>query len=626
MCGIVGLVCRTPPTNRELLDSMRDSLRHRGPDDGGSWWSTDGRVGLANRRLAIIDLSVAGHQPMADASGRRHITFNGEIYNHPELRRELERYGHSFRSTSDTEVILAAYQQWGQDCLAWLRGMFAFAIHDEERGRLLLVRDRAGEKPLFYWQSKDRLLFGSELKALMADPSFPRVLDLESLDFYLAFGYVPGARCILQGVHKLEPGHALSYDIGQHSAKIWRYWKLPRPDARREEDPESLALQLEGLLENAVRRQLIADVPVGILLSGGVDSSLVTAMAARVSGRTLKTFTVSFPGHGTYDESVHARIVAEHFGTEHTELTAEPASVDLLPDLARQYDEPIADSSMVPTYLVSRLIRRSAKVALGGDGGDELFGGYPHHSLIQRQESVRRWIPHQVRSVVESAAARLLPVGLRGRNYLMGAAADLQKSIANVNIFFDRHARRDLLTPGIRAQLRSGSVPEAYKIGLCTEGASPLQQATIVDFQTYLPEDILAKVDRASMLVSLEVRAPWLDTEIIEFAFSRVPDDLRATSRTTKILPRLLAQRLLPPALDLTRKQGFSLPLQSWFRASWGPFVEDVLHGADTRIFNRNMILSLIAGQRRGFSNTSRLFALTMFELWRRDYRIEIPN
>jgi asparagine synthase (glutamine-hydrolysing) len=372
------------------------------------------------------------------------------------------------------------------------------------------------------------------------------------------------------------------------------------------------------LLLDSVRLRMIADVPIGILLSGGIDSSLVTAMAARVSSRPVKTFTISFPGHGPYDEGPYARLVARHFGTEHFELAAEPATVELLPQLARQYDEPMADSSMVPTYWVSRLIRQHATVALGGDGGDELFGGYSPYSWIQKQERLRRLIPRPVRRAARAVVASQFPLGFSGRNYLMGWVSDLAEGLSSGIYYFDDVSRRRLLSP-------LGPHPsnvEAYKSALCNPRYSPLQQATRLDFQTTMVDDYLVKVDRASMLNSLEVRVPWLDHRLVEFAFGRVPDYLRATEEKRKILPRLLAQRLLPPELDLDRKQGFSIPLSEWFKGAWGDYVESVLAEASPDLFDTRMIQEMVAGQRQGRTNTNRVFALTMFELWRREYHI----
>jgi asparagine synthase (glutamine-hydrolysing) len=621
MCGIVGYASIKRPIAPSLLLQMRDTLRHRGPDDAGTWSSADGLVALGHRRLAIIDLSPAGRQPMADSSGQLKIVFNGEIYNYLELRRELEERNHVFHTATDTEVILAAYLEWGDNCLRRLNGMFAFALHDRTRRCLLLARDRAGEKPLFYRRDNGTITFASELKALLADPSCPRVLDPEALDFYLAFGYVPGDRCLLSGIHKLPQGHALRFDLASGEARRSLYWELPHPASGVVPQDDELVAELEGILLDSVRLRLIADVPVGIMLSGGVDSSLVVAMAARVASRRVKTFTISFPGHGGFDEAPYAREVARHFDTEHVELAAEAATVDLLPELARQYDEPIADSSMVPTYLVSRLIRREATVALGGDGGDELFGGYWQHSWVQQQARMGGWIPRPAKRLARLAVSRCLPIGTLGRNYLFGLTADWPMNIVQFNVYFDEDARHRLLAPLGVARPRRGA-PEAYKAALCGDRESALQQATALDFRTYLVDDILVKVDRASMLCSLEVRAPFLDPRLIDFAFHKVPDRLRATAQERKILSRRLAERLLPPTLDLRRKQGFALPLRKWLKGDWGRYIEDVLTGGEADLFDRRIVRQLLAGQRGGFSNMQRLFALTMIELWRREYRI----
>jgi asparagine synthase (glutamine-hydrolysing) len=618
MCGIVGVVSREPidPTR---IDRLRDSMRHRGPDDAGSWLSSDRRVALGHRRLAIIDLSPGGHQPMSDPTGTVWVTFNGEIYNYLELRRELEAKGHPFRTASDTEVLLAAYREWGTDCVGRFNGMFAFGLYDAAKERLFLARDRAGEKPLFYRQEPGLFAFASELKALMADPDCPRTLDLLAFEHYLTYGYVPGSMCILRGFAKLPQGHALTYDLRTESLSVWPYWTLPQPSKEPYRSPEELLEELEGLLLDSVRMRMIADVPVGIMLSGGVDSSLVTAMAARASSRPVKTFTISFPGHAAYDEAPYARLVARHFGTEHVDLAAEPAVIDLLPDLARQYDEPLADSSMIPTFLVSRQIRAHATVALGGDGGDELFGGYPHYRWLEKHEQMRRLLPGMARRALGAGAARFLPPGVRGRNYLIGLHDGVAQTIAHVNLYFDEYSRNRMLAPSLSAKR---SPVEESRAALCPPGQTPLQQCTSVDFRNYLVDDILVKVDRASMLTSLEVRAPWLDPRIIELAFARVPDDLRAGHGRLKVLPKRLAAKLLPPELDIERKQGFGLPLDRWFKGDWGRFVEGVLGGAEPGLFDRGTIESLIKGQRRGLYNMPRLFALTVFELWRREYRV----
>ncbi len=521
MCGIGGIVgSAITAADRACVATMCDTIRHRGPDDSGSWTSNDDLAALGHRRLSILDLSPAGHQPMLDPSGDTAIVLNGEIYNYVELRVELRERGHAFRSGSDTEVLLAAYRQWGLDCFARLNGMFAVAIYDGRTRRLVMARDRAGEKPLFYYHADSKLVFASELKAILHDALIPRVLDPEALNSYLAYGYVAGDRCMLRGFRKLQQGHVAVFDVDSNRLQTWPYWQLPAAAEPPPGDVAELTEELERLLFSAVSLQLRSDVPVGILLSGGVDSSLVTAMAAKASSRPVHTFTISFPEHGQFDEAPHAKLVADHFGTRHTVLEAEPSTVELLPLLARQYDEPIADSSMVPTFLVSRLIRQHATVALGGDGGDELFGGYLHHRWVLQHEWIERHAFGLARPLA-AVATRMTPLGVRGRNYLAGLSRNRAWSIARTNLFFDASFRQRLSPIVARWCGANLDAPEAYKQQLCLFAATTLQQTTAVDFMTYLVDDILVKVDRASMLSALEVRAPWLDHRIIEFAFSK---------------------------------------------------------------------------------------------------------
>lgn len=618
MCGIVGIVSNSPQAQRAWLAIGRDAMTHRGPDDAGEWWSGDGRVGLAQRRLAIIDLSPAGHQPMHDASGTLSIVFNGEIYNFADLRKELIAKGHSFRSHSDTEVILAAYREWGTDCLSRFNGMFAFALFDARQHTVFIARDRAGEKPLFYHQANGVLRFASELKALFADPALTRCIDPEALDCYLAMGYVPGDRCMLQGFHKLPPAHALLFDLQTGQAKIWRYWQLPELATAQGTLEESALLdELEALLEDAVRRQMVADVPVGVLLSGGVDSSLITAMAVRASSQ-VQTFTIGFPGHGMLDETEHARLIARHFGTRHTELMAEDATANLLPRLARQFDEPMADSSMIPTFLVSQLVRQHCTVALGGDGGDELFGGYGHYSRLQWMQKNLGAIPLPLRNGIALAAEKLLPVGIKGRNWLQGLGGDLEKGLPLMASCFDATTRGCLLAA------QSGWYAQAEDVLRSRLPVHPdlLQRATRMDFSNYLAEDILVKVDRASMLNSLELRAPLLDYRVIEFAFGKVPSHLKATAQDKKILLKRLTARVLPPEFDRQRKQGFSIPLGEWLKGgAFKALFNEVLRDPECS-FDAGTVDGLLRGQDRGRSNSERLFALVLFELWRREYGV----
>lgn len=596
-------------------------MTHRGPDDAGVWWSEDKRVGFGHRRLAVVDLSPGGHQPMRDATGQLTIVFNGEIYNFPDLRQELTRRGHAFCTHSDTEVVLAAYREWGVECLAHLNGMFAFAIHDAARHSVFLARDRAGEKPLFFAHAGGTLRFASELKGLLADHDFSRRISAPALDMYLAMGYVPGEDCIVEGARKLPAAHALTFDLTNGALRQWRYWHLPNPPATAaaELDERALLEQLEALLEDAVRRQLQADVPVGVLLSGGVDSSLITAMAVRASAR-VKTFTVAFPAFRQHDESAHARLVAQHFGTEHIELEADQVTPQLMSVMARQYDEPMLDSSMIPTYLVSQLVRRHCTVAIGGDGGDELFGGYAHYNRLLWTRDRLAWLPRPLRRPIAVAARGLLPTGFRGRNWLRSLACDLRRELPLIASVFDAPERRRLMG----SVTRWDAVAESAWSARVPRVGDLLERVTRMDFATYMADDILVKVDRASMLNSLEVRAPLLDYRVIEFAFGRVPSPLKATAVQRKIFLKRLVTRLLPPQFDQQRKQGFGIPLASWLQNSaWRGYFQDVLLDPQC-LFDRKAVRHLFRGQMRGRQNQERLFGLVLFELWRREYRMAL--
>lgn len=613
MCGIIGVASRHGVRNRAWLMPGRDAMAHRGPDGAGVWWSDDGKVGFGHVRLAIVDLSPLGAQPMSTPDERVTICYNGEVYNHLDLKQELVALGHVFRSTSDTEVILAAYRQWDLDFLDRIEGMFALALHDADRGRVVLARDRAGEKPLFYRLSDGELRFSSELKGLMADPALPRVIDREAMDCYLAFGYIPGSRCILKDVAKLPAAHMLLFDLKADDAQIRAYWTLPDYRETGLNDAERVE-RLEYLLEDSVRRQMVADVPVGLLLSGGVDSSLITALAAR-RGKRVRTYTVGFKRFGDYDETPHAELIARHFGTDHTVLEADEVGPDLLIRLARQYDEPIIDSSMIPTFLVTEQIRRHCAVALGGDGGDELFGGYYSASAAARLQTQLNGIPLWPRRQL-ARLAYLMPAGMRGRVRLQLIGADMACELPPVACHFDRGQRRRVMSvvmgwPLIAEDMRAARTPQQ---------AEAVQRMTRYDFQNYMTEDILVKVDRASMLNSLEVRSPFLDRRVIDFAFGEVPTHQKATPSARKIILRELAQRLLPAEFDRIRKQGFGIPINHWLSAGpWRTLFEDVLFDSAC-LFARGEIQTLFRGLDAGRSVKESLFGLTLFELWRREY------
>ena len=619
MCGIVGAASITSFHEFNWLRDANNVISHRGPDDEGIWISEDSKIGFAHRRLSIIDLSSSGHQPMMAKFNSLVMVFNGEIYNFQDLRKILEKRGHQFRSNSDSEVLLASYSEWGVECLNMLDGMFAFAIYDKRNRKLILARDRAGEKPLFYRYDNGVLKFASELKALLADPAMPRRISREALDCYLAFGYVPGDLCILDGYNKLLPAHALIYDTEIGDCRLVNYWRPPKFDNNLGVSSEQdLVDELDGLIHKSVKQQLVADVPVGVLLSGGVDSSLITAYAARES-RVLKTFTISLPENKYLDESYHARLISDHFSTDHTELVAESLTFDLLPIIARQFDEPISDSSAIPTHLVCKLISGHCKVALGGDGGDELFGGYKHYNQLLIYHSYFRHIPYKLRQFVAKSIELQFPVGFKGRNWIQNLDWKVDTSLPQKSPLFDFTARRRLLK-----QSFNGKSAERIMSERCTNDFDLIVRATKMDFENYLPDDVLVKVDRASMLNSLEVRAPFLSRDLIDFAFGKVPSHLKVTKHDRKILPKKLCERVLPPSFDLKRKQGFSLPINQWILSGkMDEIIEFALDDKDS-IFDPVTVKMLLNGLKNGRQNGERIYSLVMFELWRKSYRIEL--
>lgn len=613
MCGIYGLIRREGVVEAAELTRQRDLLTHRGPNDGGSWLSSDGRVGLAHRRLSILDLTTAGHQPMSSQDGRFTLVFNGEIYNYREIRAELEKAGRIFHTATDTEVLLNAYMVWGEACLARLNGMFAFAIHDVGNAgtppSLFLARDRAGKKPLYYFFDGRQLEFASELKAI----SHRGQLSLDALNFYLALGYVPHEHCIVDGVKKLPPAYAARLDMSSFEFRAWRYWSLPANRPESGVDGESLADEVGVLIEDATRLRLKADVPVGVLLSGGLDSSLVVAAAAHVSATPVHTFTITLPG-SVLDESVHARQVARHFGTEHHELALENTGLEALEDIAPFIDEPIADSSLIPTFLVSQLTRRHVTVGLGGDGGDELFGGYNDYPISLADQHHLGWLPQSVLAFAAHAAS-WLPAGVRGRNRIVSLQGGPLRQMIWGRPYFDTALRQRILSRDALAALGERlDAPERFLLGLYETGSDALDRMTRTHFGSILPDDFLVKVDRMSMAVSLEMRAPLLDHRLVEFAFGRIPSTWKVKGHETRRVQKILGKRWLPPELDIQRKQGFSIPLNEWLRTSNGAELKRVRDHLPSCI-NQKEVDGLLVGHAKGRANGGRLFALLMLSL-----------
>ncbi|MBI4843145.1 MAG: asparagine synthase (glutamine-hydrolyzing) [Nitrospirae bacterium] len=620
MCGILGAF-NNKGLDGNLLVRMRDRMAHRGPDDSGIWISPDRRVGLAHRRLSIIDLSEAGRQPMPDDEGRIYLTFNGEIYNFKEIRRELEAKGYIFRSETDSEVIINAYKEWGTECIRRFNGMFAFGIYDGPKKSFFLARDRAGKKPLYYVFDKSGscFSFASEIKALLADTDISSEIDPKALNFFFACGYIPGELSAYKEIRKLPPAHAMWFSIETAEEKIWSYWDIPG-FAGQSASEDDILNELETLLEDSVRLRMISDVPLGAFLSGGVDSSLIVAMMSRVSDRRVKTFSIGFEEHG-YDELRYSKIVARHFGTEHHELIVKPDAFSVLPELVRQFDEPFADPSMIPTYYVSKATRDYVTVALSGDGGDELFAGYRHYLAALLHYRASGFLPSFLK---RSAAGIAGMFPEKGRALLRRQLAMLRLSPHEAfaercgDAYFKLNDRARLFSRELAGSLKDEMPePELMIISLLDNRRGDfVDRMTYTDMKSYLPDDILAKVDRTSMLVSLEVRAPLLDYRIADFAFGRIKSGLKVKGFETKYLLRRLAKKILPPELDIKRKQGFALPASDWFRGPLTAGIKDILSGEKSGMLNKDYMMKLLREHEEGFDHSSRLFALLVFCLW----------
>jgi asparagine synthase (glutamine-hydrolysing) len=620
MCGIAGVVnSEHGGVEAATIRRMCQAIVHRGPDDEGIFVQ-DG-AGLGVRRLSVIDVS-GGHQPVFNEDKTICIVYNGEIYNFSELRLELEGLGHRFYTRTDTEVIVHLYEEMGCDCVQKLRGMFAFAIYDTRSRRLLLARDRLGIKPLHYAFADGRLLFASEIKSILAVAPELAAIDQGALWQYLYFGYIPDPATAFVAIRKLPPGHVLECERGKISVN--KYWDLPEYGTYRPCSEEECLQELEHRLAEAVRIRLVADVPLGVLLSGGTDSSTVVALMARASSRPVKTFSIGFQ-HSDFNEAPYARLVAERFGTEHHELILEPDLVETVEALTRSTEEPFGDSSMLPMYYVSRLARQHVTVALSGDGGDEAFGGYERYKIhLQRRNF--NWIPARAGSFYRRHFHPRLPSSVPARNLAYSVSLPwAERYMEGVSLqAFDREM--SLLSDDFRATVQGGEDPMAVLRGSLDQAPArdSLSRVQYLDTKTYLPGDILTKVDRMSMLASLEVRVPILDHPFLEWV-TGLPPEWKMRGAKQKYIFAKLAQRVGVPREVLDRpKQGFALPLRHWMRNELKDLVMSVLLDSSTLqrgYFNPKGVRGLLNEhfqERRDHS--ARIWRFLMFELWHRNF------
>lgn len=622
MCGFIGIIhWDRRPVEEEELKRMALLLKHRGPDKLSHALPEPG-VGLAHARLRVIDLSTAADQPMSNGSGTVWLCFNGEIYNFPELREELSARGCPFRSRSDTEVILRAYETWGSEAIRRLDGMFALSIWDSRRQELLLARDRTGKKPLYYWTDGRCVTFASEIKALLAHPHVPRRIDEEVLEHLLAFGAPPSGRACYKEIRQLPPATLLCLRAQESTPSPCIYWSLPPPNpvpgtgtapgTDQEAAVEETAHQLRDLLTQSVRRRLLSDVPLGAFLSGGLDSSIVVYLLSKlVTGEPVRTFSIRFEGDDRYNETSFADQAAAQFGTKHTVFTVTAQSFDLLERLVWHHDQPFGDSSAVPTYLLSQLARSQVTVALTGDGGDELFAGYDRFSACLLAEK----IPLPLR-ILASGLARQLPAGAsqksfwtRFRRFCVSAHLPLEERLLAWTRYFPE--------PG--AILR----PEYLREETAAAGqrGSPLQKLLRINFHDYLPNDLHVKLDRCSMAHGLETRSPFLDTRLIEWSFS-LPDHLKWRGGITKWILRRVFREELPPAILTRGKMGFGVPLETWFHGPWKEPLHDLLAAGQPRVLRYlkpEALRILLLRHRQGSEDAGqRLWLLLTLEVWLR--------
>ena len=625
MCGIAGRCNYDPlrPIDRGVLEAMTQTLAHRGPDAAG--YHVAPGIGLGHRRLSIIDLA-SGDQPLANETGTVWTIFNGEIYNFAEVRAELVAHGHRFRTNSDTEVIVHGYEQWGERCVERFRGMFAFALWDATARRLMLARDRVGVKPLYYAELPGGIVFGSELKALLADPDVPRQWRPESLDAYLTLLYVPAPATIYRGISKLEPGHVLIAEKGR--VRTVRYWDLEfTGDGDRAREPDYLE-ELDALLRESVALRQIADVPLGAFLSGGIDSSAVAAYMVETSATPPVTISVGFD-HAAYDELAHARRVAEHLGCEFHPRTVTPDIVTLLPKLAWHFDEPFADSSAVPTYYVSKAARELVTVALSGDGGDELWAGYSRHRVERWEQQARAALGPT--APVAGLLGRALPLSVKGARSLRHLASrpDQAYAIKHAYGMFEPDAKGRLYTADFGAAVRHADPFAHFRDAYARcRSIDPLDRGLYVDVRTYMVDDILTKVDRMSMAVSLEAREPLLDHRLLEFA-ARVPTSLKLKDGRGKHLLRRVLERKVPRAILERGKHGFEAPIGEWLRGPLAPMAESLLGDGrlrDRGVFDDREVRRLWREHRESRADhRHRLWQLMMLELWFRQFIDQAP-
>jgi len=621
MCGIAGIISVSDaPVHREEIEAMCQAIVHRGPDEDGFYMSHG--IGMGMRRLRIIDLET-GRQPVRNEDGTVWTVFNGEIYNYKQLRTRLQALGHTFYTSTDTEVIVHLYEEYGDECVQFLRGMFALAVWDSKEKRILIARDRLGIKPLYYTFVNERLCFASEMKALLELPGVSRQLDWNAVGHLVSYLTTPNDQSILQGIRKLPPGHLMSISRGSSKIKIEPYWDAHfAPSSGRTE--ESYAEELRALLDESVALHMVSDVPVGAFLSGGIDSSAVVASMARASARPIKTFSIGFKEAG-FDELPAAREVARAFGTDHHEEVLDPDALNIIDKLVWHLDEPFGDSSAIPTYMVSELASRSVTVVLSGDGGDELFAGYEKY-LVEKKERRYDKLPPFVRRLA-GAVGESLPDPARGKNFLTHFGKSGTERYLDASTLFRLSQFPSLFTPEVLQSVLPGA--SSFDVSRFQEKTGNwLSALQYRDLKNYLPMDILTKVDRMSMAHSIETRVPLLDHKLVEFA-AKIPPEMQIRDMQTKHIFKSAMKGILSDNIINRPKHGFAVPLGSWFRGKLDDFARDILLSTRSRqrgVFNSDYVEKLLSKHSAGRELELHLWTLISFELWCRTFLDAAPK
>jgi len=646
MCGIVGIVDLSSPPERAVMEKMCRIMTHRGPDGEGYYMNDS--VALGHRRLSIIDIA-GGKQPMSNEDGSIWLTYNGEVYNFPELRKDLISRGHKFRTRSDTETIIHAYEEYGVNCLDKFRGMFAFGLWDQRKHLLFLARDRLGKKPLYYYHDDKKFIFASELKALYQDERLQKEVNPAALVNYLTYNYIPFPETIFKNIYKLPPGFYMTVCVENNSGKkresiadstenssvsvkndkrlamtLQNYWDINyEPDYALTE--QEWAEALLGELREAVKIRMISDVPLGAFLSGGIDSSTIVALMSMCQDSPVKTFSIGFQ-EKDFSETHYARKIADIFHTDHHEMIVDPDALEILPRLAWEYDEPFADSSAIPTYYVSKMAREHVTVILSGDGGDETFAGYRRYSWAQDMQRYD-WMPPWLKKTVFGIPATLLPDGIRGKGMLRHLSRDPFERYAGLNTFADSAYLNNILSKDVLQSVgNNGTMPDYEHFRRYFQSCTSddyLTRIQYLDTKVYLAEDILTKVDRASMLCSLETRAPLLDHKVIELA-ARIPPKLKIHDGQLKYILKKTMKGILPDEILYRKKMGFGVPLVHWFKGDFSGYARDILLSGDATargLFNSKHIEDMIeTHQSKNRDLSARIWALLFFEHWSRNW------